>query len=98
MRKSLLWIGAALLVVAGLLFLLKSRPSEDRFTQLMTRGNGFLEGGAATNAIALYVQAIQLAPESVDAHLNLANAYLLAGDNQKAFEQCEQALSLDRNS
>jgi len=29
--------------------------------------------------LLLYVEAIKLAPESVDAHLNLANAYLLAG-------------------
>jgi len=98
MQKRLLWIGAALLVAVGLLLLLKNGPSEDRFTRLMTRGNGFLEGGDATNAIALYVEAIKLAPESVDAHLNLANAYLLAGDNPKAIEQCQQALSLGRNS
>ena len=98
MQKRLLWIGAALLVAVGLLLLLKNRPSEDRFTRLMTRGNGFLEGGDATNAIALYVEAIKLAPESVDAHLNLANAYLLAGDNAKAIEQGQQALNLDRNS
>ena len=53
-----------------------SPKSEDQFTRLMTRGNGFLEKGDATNAIAVYSEAVKLAPESLDVRLNLANAYL----------------------
>src|SRR5712691_6837222 len=75
-----------------------SKKSADQFTQLMTRGNGFFEKGDTTNAITTYLKAITLAPESLDARLNLANAYLLAADPTNAIEQCRQALSLDHNS
>ncbi len=70
----------------------------DGFMQLMTRGNGFFEKGDATNAIATYLEAVKLAPENLDAHLNLANACLLAGDAANAIEQSQQALNLDHNS
>jgi tetratricopeptide (TPR) repeat protein len=76
----------------------RQTPSGDQFIRLMSKGNGFLEQGDATNAISAYLEAIPLAPESLDAKLNLANAYLLAGDNRKVIEQCQQALSLDHNS
>src|SRR5258706_3182907 len=75
-----------------------SKKSADQFTQLMTRGNGFFEKGDTTNAITTYLKAITLAPESLDARLNLANAYLLAGDAPKVIDQCQQALNLDHNS
>src|SRR5258708_29935441 len=75
-----------------------SKKSADQFTQLMTRGNGFFEKGDTTNAITTYLKAIILAPESLDARLNLANAYLLAGDAPKVIDQCQQALNLDHNS
>jgi Tfp pilus assembly protein PilF len=64
----------------------------------MSSGAGYLEKGEAANAIRAYSQAVQIAPESVDARLNLANAYLLAGDNAATLEQCRQALALDPNS
>ena len=75
-----------------------SKKTEDKFTQLMTRGNGFFEKGDATNAIKTYLEAITVTPGSLDARLNLANAYLLAGDPTNAIEQCQQAVSLDHNS
>src|SRR5882724_8020046 len=86
-----------LLVLVGLIPAC-SKKSEDQFTRLMTRGNGFFEKGDATNAITTYLKAIALAPESLDGRLNLANAYLLAADPINAIEQCQQALSLDHNS
>ncbi|MEY4918556.1 MAG: hypothetical protein RL616_2469, partial [Verrucomicrobiota bacterium] len=74
------------------------QKATDSFTQLMTRGNGFFEKGDATNAIATYLEAVKLAPENLDARLNLANACLLAGDAANAIEQSQQALNLDHNS
>src|SRR6476646_1345242 len=99
MRKFLLWflvgLGVALLVVV--IFKRPPQPA-DEFTRLMTRGNGFLESGDATNAIAAYQQVVKLAPEHLDARLNLANACLLAGDLQGVLEQCQQVLNLNHNS
>src|SRR2546421_8100778 len=98
MKKSVL-ILLFLCGAAGVFwFFLRNRPRQDQFTRLMTRGNGYLEREDAADAISLYLQAVHLAPESIDAHLNLANAYLLAGENQKAIEECQQALSLDHDS
>src|SRR6266403_1791353 len=75
-----------------------SKKGEEQLTQLITRGNGFFEKGDFTNAITTYLDAIKVAPESLDARLNLANAYLSAGDSPNAIEQCQQALALDHNS
>src|SRR5262245_40877869 len=75
-----------------------SKKSEDSFTQLMTRGNGFFEKGDPTNAVSIYLKAMTLAPDNLDVRLNLANAYLSASDPSNAVEQCQQALSLDHNS
>jgi tetratricopeptide (TPR) repeat protein len=98
MPRRLLWVfvGVAVIVAASLLF--KSPPANDSFTRLMSRGNGFLEKADATNAIAAYTEAIHLAPEDVNVHLNLANAYLLARSNAAAIDLCQQALKLDRNN
>src|SRR5258708_3396941 len=86
-----------LLVLIGLIPAC-TKKSDDQFAELMTRGNGFFEKGDATNAITTYLKAVAIAPESLDARLNLANAYLLAADPTNAMEQCRQALSLDHNS
>ncbi len=109
MRNRIIWLAPVAAILFLLIFLpacskkngeLKSAGQKvaDSFTQLMTRGNGFFEKGDATNAIATYLEAVKLAPESLDAHLNLVNACLLAGDATNAVEQSQQALNLDHNS
>src|SRR6266446_4237312 len=99
MFKRLFWIVTSLpLVLLMLSIPACSKKGADQFTQLMTRGNGFFEKGDVTNAIAIYLKATTVAPESLDARLNLANAYLLADNSQNAIEQCQQALNLDHNS
>src|SRR5689334_13194902 len=97
MRKWLVWISVAVIIIAATL-LLKIRPQGDGFNRLMSLGGGYLEKRDATNAIATYSKAVELVPEAVDAHLNLANAYLLAGNVQKVVEQCELSLKLDHNN
>ena len=104
MRTRFSWLIAAI-TISLLLTLVPACSKKDgetkgadAFTQLMTRGNGFLDKGETTNAIAAYLDAVKLAPESLDAQLNLANAYLLAGDAPNAIEQSRQALGLDDNS
>jgi tetratricopeptide (TPR) repeat protein len=98
MSKRLIWIVLGLGLAVLAIILLRSERGEDRFTRLMTRGNGYLEKGDATNAIAAYLQVVKLAPENLDARLNLANGYLLAGQSQNVIEQCQQAINLDHNS
>ena len=98
MSKRLIWTGLALGLVVLAIVLLRSTRGENGFTRLMSRGNGYLEKGDATNAIAAYLQVVKLAPANLDARLNLANACLLAGDCQSVIVQCQQALNLDHNS
>ena len=99
MRTRLFWIvpGVWLFLLMGLISGC-SQKNADQFTQLMTRGNGFFEKGDVTNAITTYLKATVLAPESLDARLNLANAYLLANDSSGVIEQCQQVLNLDHNN
>jgi tetratricopeptide (TPR) repeat protein len=98
-KQRLFWPILLICVVAVVIVvLLRPVPSGDGFTRLMSKGNGYLEKGDATNAIAVYLEAMKLAPESVDAHLNLANAYLLGGENEKVIDECQKALALDHNS
>ncbi len=98
MSKRIIWIvlGVSLGVLA--IHLSRSNRGESGFTRLMTRGNGYLEKGDATNAIAVYQQVVKMAPANLDARLNLANACLLAGDGSNVVEQCRLALNLDHNS
>lgn len=100
MLKRIIIILFVIVVAAmAVFFTTNRRPNEtDRFTGLMSKGNGYLEKGDATNAIAAYAGLVKLAPENLDARLNLANAYLLAGDSAHAIEQCRQALGLNHDS
>ncbi len=99
MPRRLSWVVFGLALVVGTIaFFLQKSPTNDSFTRLMSRGNGYLEKGDATNAIAAYTRAIQLAPEDINARLNLANGFLLAGSNSATIDLCQEALKLDRNS
>ncbi len=82
----------------GLFVFLRLRPAADRFNRAMNLGAGYLENGEATNAINAYSQAEKLVPESIDARLNLANAFLLAGRSPEVVSQCQHVLSLDHNN
>jgi Flp pilus assembly protein TadD len=72
-------------------------PPEE-FLRLMNAGKNYLDRGDATNALALYQQALAIVPQDVDVRLNLANSYLLAGSAAEAIEQVEEALALEPNS
>lgn len=97
MKKSLSWIVFCLAAPAVVL-LVGCRPDTGGFERSMTLGQGYLQKGDATNAIVAYSQSVKLAPESIDAHLNLANAYLLAGDSRAVIAQCQTVLTLDHNN
>ena len=96
MKTRLFWLCLGIALVAAVV-LLRFRHSSDQFDRAMTLGKGYLEQGDARKAIDAYRQAVQLAPESMDAHLNLASACLLGGDPAEVIKQTEQALSLDHN-
>ena len=98
MKKRLVWVlVVALAVLALCAVLLSRRGPTEAFERLMASGRGYLEKGEATNAIRFYEQAVKAAPESIDARLNLANAYLLADDNEGVLAQCQRAIELDQN-
>src|SRR4051812_46258365 len=97
MRKWLLWLLLISIVVVATL-LLRPTKQGDNFGRLMSLGGGYLEKGDATNAIVTYSKAVGLVPENIDAHLNLANAFLVAGNTAEVIRQCQQALNLDHNS
>jgi tetratricopeptide (TPR) repeat protein len=98
MQRRLYWILLGLMAAAVIFLLARPRQEGDQFSRLMAVGAGYLEKGDAAKAITAYSQAAELVPESLDAHLNLANAYLLAGNNPAALLECQQALGLDHNS
>ena len=64
---------------------------------MMNTGKNYLDQGNAAKAVPLFVRAVALNPAQPDAHLNLANAYLLAGQLDGAVEQSQAALEYDRN-
>lgn len=70
----------------------------DQFLSLMNAGKNYLDQGDATNALAIYQKALAIAPNDIDAHLNLANAHLLAGAALEAVRAAEEVLKLDPNS
>ncbi|MCL4181246.1 MAG: VCBS repeat-containing protein [Verrucomicrobia bacterium] len=76
-----------------------SRPvSEDEFARLMNVGKNYYDKGEAQRAIAPFAEAVAINPVDRDARLNLANAYLLAGDATNTLVQAAVAVDLDHNS
>ncbi|MCZ7640120.1 MAG: tetratricopeptide repeat protein [Verrucomicrobia bacterium] len=63
----------------------------------MHSGKNYYDQGQITNAIVRFERAVELEPSQPDALLNLANAYLLVDQPERALARAEQALSFDRN-
>src|SRR6478752_3279489 len=68
------------------------------FVRLMNTGKNYLDQGQAAKALDVYQKALRLAPADADVHLNLANAYLLAGNATNAVKEADEVLKLDSNS
>src|SRR5262249_51207209 len=58
----------------------------DDFVRLTNVGKNYFDRGEADKAIASFQQALQANPTHPDAHLNLANAYFLAGQYDNAIK------------
>jgi Flp pilus assembly protein TadD len=97
MKRHLLWILPVVLAAVVLPFVVRPRRHAENFERLMGSGRGSFEKGDFTNAVRYYQQAVKLAPESLDAHLNLANALLLTGRSESAVGECQRAIDLDQN-
>ena len=99
MQKPFVGVLLALALAGAVICLVScGQAPGDNFTTLMTRGRGYLEKGDATNALAVYTKAVALVPESIDAHLDLANANLLAGNNQAVLNECRRTIELDHSN
>lgn len=83
-----------------LLLLAACRPAKadsGDFVHWMNVGKNFYDQGQ-TNAIGAFIKAVALQPTSPDAHLDLANAYLQANQNEQALKEAKEVLSLDPQS
>ncbi len=58
-------------------------------------GDLFLRGGEYNKAVAVYMQALEIKPDFIDAKVNLAIAFGKMGLNEKAIETLEESLELD---
>lgn len=75
----------------------KQPAAENEFVRLMNSGKNYYDQGQAEKAIPLFEQAVAKEPGRPDAHLNLANAYLLANQPAKALPHAVEAVNYDRN-
>lgn len=75
-----------------------SANAEEEFLALMNSGKNYFDSGSATQAASSFARAVALLPAQADAHLNLANAELLAGNADAALKAAREALMLDSNS
>jgi tetratricopeptide (TPR) repeat protein len=75
------------------------RPAQtDEFVRLMNAGKTYYDRGEAQRAIEPFATAVELNPTHPDAQLNLANAYLLAGDATNAVRHAREVVALDNHS
>src|SRR5207302_11075856 len=88
---TLSWVGHAasmlrILLLSLVLFpLVSCKPKpKDEFIQLTNTGKNYYDKGQPDKAVAALEQALALQPSHPDAHLNLACAYLLANQPEKA--------------
>jgi tetratricopeptide (TPR) repeat protein len=70
----------------------------DEFLRLSNVGKAQLDRGEAQPAVAAFEKALALNPNHPDAKLNLANAYLLAGEHEKARALATAVLEQERAS
>src|SRR5204863_4165777 len=87
-------------LLVSLLLLLASckQAAKDEFTRLTNTGKNYYDRGEAQKAVAVLEQALTLNPSHPDAHLNLASAYLLSNQPEKALAQAQETLKQDPNS
>jgi tetratricopeptide (TPR) repeat protein len=76
----------------------KDGAGEDDFTRLTNLGRSQLDQGEGTRAAEYFQQALQAKPTSLEARLNLANAFLLANRPAEAIREAGEALRLEPNS
>lgn len=90
---------ATILVLLGLAFTgCKKTDEADAFIRLTNLGKSQLEQGDGAKAVGFFQQALQANPASLEAHLNLANAFLLANRPADAIREAAEVLRLDANS
>jgi tetratricopeptide (TPR) repeat protein len=68
----------------------------DEFLRLSNVGKAQLERGEAASAVEVFTKALALNPNHPDAKLNLANALLITGENERARTLALSALEQDR--
>src|SRR5687768_11917733 len=92
--------GGLILLVGGVLLWLPSRTarSRDPFAAQMIAGKIAFENLDADKAIGAFARAVELEPANADAHLNLANALLLAGRSEEAIQSGRKVLELNKDS
>ena len=99
--RALPWVilAVAVLILGGALLWIRSRSARhSAFTSSMMAGRNAFENADARKAVAAFAAAVRAAPTQSDAHLNLANAYLFAGDSEKAILEATEVLRFDKNS
>jgi hypothetical protein len=64
----------------------------------MNSGRNYFNSGSSTQAITAFEKAVKLQPTQADAHLNLANSQLLAGNAEAAVKQAREVITLDNDS
>src|SRR6059036_566132 len=92
---------AAPILLLGLVLLgvLSCKPkAKDDFIRLTNTGKNYYDRGEAEKALAALEGALALNPSHPDAHLNLASAYLLANQPDKALAHTQEVLNQDPNS
>ena len=98
MRMRLFWSAIILAVLAAGSWLLWHHAGNEDFVRLMNRGNNLMRKGDLDAAARAYNKALDASPESTDARLNIANAYLRLNREADAVEMAKQTLALDRNN
>jgi Tfp pilus assembly protein PilF len=76
----------------------KKAAEEDEFVKVTNTGKNLYDSGDTNGSIITLERALQLNPSNVDAHLNVANAYLKANIPDKALQHAQEALKIEPNS
>ena len=98
--RGWLIVGVLIVLGGGVAFFVRSRTASavDRFVAEMIAGKIAFENLEADKAIGAFERALELEPAHADAHLNLANALLLAGRSEEAIQFGRKVLELNKDS
>ena len=73
-------------------------PPEVKIEQIIAEGANYLKQGSYEDAVKTFKKALELNPNSIDAHIGLVETYLITGANEDVKAQAQKVIQIEPNN